>query len=58
MAHALGMRVIPEGVETEGQLQRLAALGCELAQGFHLSRPLPADALEALLGAAPAASLR
>ena len=49
MAQALGMRLIPEGVETAGQLRRLAALGCEFAQGFHLSHPLPAGELEALL---------
>jgi diguanylate cyclase (GGDEF)-like protein len=49
MARALGMGVIPEGVETDGQLQRLAALGCDHAQGFLLSRPLPASGLEALL---------
>ena len=49
MARALGMGVIPEGVETDGQLERLAALGCDHAQGFLLSKPLPADGLEALL---------
>ena len=49
MARALGMAVIPEGVETEGQLERLTAIGCDHAQGFLLSRPLPAAALEALL---------
>ena len=49
MARALGMAVIPEGVETDGQLERLAALGCDHAQGFLLSRPLPATELEALL---------
>jgi diguanylate cyclase (GGDEF)-like protein len=49
MAKALGMRVVPEGVETAGQLRRLTALGCEFAQGFHLSRPLPAAQLETLL---------
>jgi EAL domain-containing protein (putative c-di-GMP-specific phosphodiesterase class I) len=42
------MRVVPEGVETAGQLARLTELGCDFAQGFHLSRPLPAAALEAL----------
>ncbi len=52
MARALGMGVIPEGVETDGQLERLAALGCDHAQGFLLSRPLPAGELEALLHAA------
>jgi diguanylate cyclase (GGDEF)-like protein len=49
MAKALGMRVVPEGVETAGQLARLIELGCEFAQGFHLSRPLPAAELGALL---------
>jgi diguanylate cyclase (GGDEF)-like protein/PAS domain S-box-containing protein len=49
MARALGMSVIPEGVETEGQLARLCALGCDRAQGFLLSRPLPAEQLEGLL---------
>jgi EAL domain-containing protein (putative c-di-GMP-specific phosphodiesterase class I) len=43
------MRVIPEGVETAGQLERLAALGCDYVQGFHLCRPLDAAQLEALL---------
>jgi diguanylate cyclase (GGDEF)-like protein/PAS domain S-box-containing protein len=49
MARALGMGVIPEGVETEGQLERLCALGCDHAQGFLLSRPLPAEEIESLL---------
>jgi diguanylate cyclase (GGDEF)-like protein len=49
MAKALGMRVVPEGVESAGQLARLIELGCDYAQGFHLSRPLGAPALEALL---------
>ena len=49
MAKALGMRVVPEGVETAGQLARLIELGCDFAQGFHLSRPLPAAEIEALL---------
>jgi diguanylate cyclase (GGDEF)-like protein/PAS domain S-box-containing protein len=49
MARALGMGVIPEGVETEGQLERLSAIGCDHAQGFLLSRPLPAERLEELL---------
>jgi EAL domain-containing protein (putative c-di-GMP-specific phosphodiesterase class I) len=39
MAHALGMVVSAEGVETEEQRQRLAELGCDRAQGFHLGAP-------------------
>jgi EAL domain-containing protein (putative c-di-GMP-specific phosphodiesterase class I) len=46
MARALGMPTIPEGVESPGQLARLAALGCDYAQGFHLGRPMPARELE------------
>src|SRR5262249_14149196 len=45
MAHALGMVVAAEGVETQAQLDRLRALGCDRAQGFLLSQPTPdADA--------------
>jgi EAL domain-containing protein (putative c-di-GMP-specific phosphodiesterase class I) len=39
MAHALGMGVTAEGVETEAQYERLRALGCDRAQGFHLGSP-------------------
>lgn len=49
MASALGVEVIPEGVETEPQLQRLRDLGCQYAQGFLLDRPLPPEEFEARL---------
>jgi EAL domain-containing protein (putative c-di-GMP-specific phosphodiesterase class I) len=49
MAHSLGLRVIAEGVETEPQLQYLRRNGCDLAQGYLLSRPVEADAVTALL---------
>ena len=42
LGHDLGLRVIAEGVEDEQTLTRLARLGCDLAQGYHVSRPLPA----------------
>jgi diguanylate cyclase (GGDEF)-like protein/PAS domain S-box-containing protein len=45
----LGLQVVAEGVETERVWNRLAALGCTFAQGYHLSRPLPADELRAWL---------
>jgi EAL domain-containing protein (putative c-di-GMP-specific phosphodiesterase class I) len=51
MARALGLRVIPEGVETDAQLARLHDLGCDLAQGYLLGRPLRADAVAVLLQA-------
>ena len=40
LAHDLGLRIIAEGVEDERTLDQLAVLGCDLAQGFHLSRPM------------------
>ena len=44
LGHDLGLKVIAEGVEDELTLKRLATLGCDLAQGYHLSRPLAPDA--------------
>ena len=49
LAHNLGMTVVAEGVEREETLNRLALLGCDTAQGFVVSRPLPAEQLEAML---------
>ena len=40
LGHSLAMPVVAEGVESEAQLAFLAARGCDLAQGFHLSSPL------------------
>jgi EAL domain-containing protein (putative c-di-GMP-specific phosphodiesterase class I) len=45
-AHALGQRVVAEGVETAQQLEVLASLGCDEAQGFLVAQVLPADRLE------------
>ncbi|MGY0201042.1 EAL domain-containing protein [Leptothrix sp. BB-3] len=49
MAHGLQMRVLAEGVETEGQLALLASHGCDLIQGYWFSRPLDPVAFEALV---------
>jgi diguanylate cyclase (GGDEF)-like protein/PAS domain S-box-containing protein len=46
LAHALGLEVVAEGVESEVQLTRLRDIGCDFAQGFLLQVPLPADQLE------------
>jgi len=40
LAHALGMRVVAEGVETDPTLERLEQLGCDIVQGFLISRPM------------------
>ncbi|GAA0497213.1 sensor domain-containing protein [Pigmentiphaga daeguensis] len=46
MAHALGIKVTAEGVETAAHARRLGELGCDEAQGFWFPRPLTAQALE------------
>ena len=53
LAHALGMRVIAEGVETEEQLDILRLLDCDLVQGYLFARPLYGHDADALINAAP-----
>lgn len=43
LARALGLRVVAEGVETPGQLEKLRQLGCPLMQGFYFGRPTSAE---------------
>jgi EAL domain-containing protein (putative c-di-GMP-specific phosphodiesterase class I) len=50
LAHALGMLAIAEGVETAAQLERLKALGCDLAQGFHFGAPSSGALVRTLFG--------
>ncbi|MBV7543179.1 bifunctional diguanylate cyclase/phosphodiesterase [Acidovorax sp. sic0104] len=45
LAHALGLRVVAEGVETSGQRDILLGMGCDELQGFFYARPMPADTL-------------
>jgi diguanylate cyclase len=54
LAHALGLRVVAEGVETENQRDRLLALGCDELQGFLFARPMAPDALAQWLRRPPA----
>ena len=43
LGHNLGLTLVSEGVENEHALTALAGLGCDVAQGFHICRPIPAD---------------
>jgi EAL domain-containing protein (putative c-di-GMP-specific phosphodiesterase class I) len=45
LAHGLGLTVTAEGVETVGCLDVLRSVGCDVAQGYYFSKPLPPDAL-------------
>ena len=51
LGHHLGLRVVAEGVETAEAWQLLAASGCDVSQGYHLSRPVTATELERWLRA-------
>ena len=54
LAHAVGMAVCAEGVETTEQLAMVQRLGVDLAQGFLLAHPLPPDEVRELLARPPA----
>jgi diguanylate cyclase len=49
LAHALGLEVTAEEVETAEQLEHLRKMRCDLVQGYHLARPLPSEEVESLL---------
>ncbi len=53
LAHALGMDVIAEGVETAAQLAKLRAIGCEYGQGYFFAKPLPSDEATNLMASEP-----
>jgi diguanylate cyclase (GGDEF)-like protein len=50
LGHDLGLRIVAEGVEDERTLMRLALLGADMAQGYHLSKPLAPQAFTEWLG--------
>lgn len=54
MAHGFKLEVVAEGVETAEQREFLLRQGCDVTQGYLYARPMPADAFEAFLAAAPA----
>jgi diguanylate cyclase (GGDEF)-like protein len=47
LGHNLGLIVVAEGVEDQETLEALAEFGCDVAQGYHLARPMPGEAFEA-----------
>jgi EAL domain-containing protein (putative c-di-GMP-specific phosphodiesterase class I) len=60
LAHNLGLKVVAEGTETAEHVERVRDLGCEMAQGYHYSKPIPPEAISEMLrrelGAKAAAS--
>jgi EAL domain-containing protein (putative c-di-GMP-specific phosphodiesterase class I) len=50
LAHKLGLKSVAEGVEDEAALQSLVEMGCDMAQGYHVSRPVSADRIAELVG--------
>jgi diguanylate cyclase (GGDEF)-like protein len=46
LGHTMGLRVVAEGIEDAETLQLLVGLGCDLAQGYHISTPKPAEELD------------
>jgi EAL domain-containing protein (putative c-di-GMP-specific phosphodiesterase class I) len=45
----LGLQVVAEGVETFAQLETLRSMGCDAAQGYFFSKPVPSDAAKTLI---------
>ena len=45
LGHNLGLSIVAEGVEDERSLAFLRDVGCDIAQGFFIARPMPADAV-------------
>ncbi|PKN31545.1 MAG: hypothetical protein CVU63_23380, partial [Deltaproteobacteria bacterium HGW-Deltaproteobacteria-20] len=49
LGQILDLRIVAEGVETQEQLESLQELGCDLAQGYHLGKPMSKKQSEALM---------
>ena len=52
LGHSLGLTVVAEGIETDAQLVAVRDLGCDGAQGYLFSRPMPQESIHGLLGVA------
>jgi EAL domain-containing protein (putative c-di-GMP-specific phosphodiesterase class I) len=53
LGHNLGLHVVAEGVDNKRTLDMLCAMGCDMAQGYYLSRPVAAEDLTEWLGRPP-----
>ena len=53
LGHRLGLSVVAEGVEDQATLDLLASLGCDQAQGYFISRPMPAEGIGEWLRSMP-----
>lgn len=58
LAHALGLEVVAEGIETVAQLERLKSMGCDIGQGYYFAKPVPVEAMDQLLRDEASASWR
>ena len=58
LAHALDLTLVAEGAEDQATVDALASLGCDVVQGYHLSRPLPPEQLWSWLQDRPPATVR
>lgn len=56
MGHSLRLSVLAEGVETEEQLTFVQEIGCDIVQGYHFGKPMPAHQFRSLLSAAESES--
>jgi len=56
LGHNLGLTIVAEGVETAQVLTALAGFGCDVAQGYHLARPMPIDAFDTWYATRPPAA--
>jgi len=60
LGHAMGLRIVAEGIEDRATLDLLSQLGCDVAQGYFISRPKPANEIvfrPRMSGAHPQAAL-
>ncbi len=56
MGHSMGLEILSEGIENQQQMLLLKSYGCDMGQGYFLSKPLPAEALESYFEEHPVAS--